>query len=148
MGGKKRRNRQAAAIALENQGDILAKQTAAQEAYDADLAALRGMEATDFYKDLSYQGYADDVKGVQATPMGQLFTGEVATLDDARGYRDNIQTAAAFTTDVAGLARGADTGLSNVFNNLQVSTAGAEFAAQEADQSLAASQDLIAQLGS
>ena len=67
---------------------------------------------------------------------GQLFTGEVATLDDARGYRDNLQTAAAFTTDVAGLARGADTGLSNVFNNLQVSTAGAEFAAQEADQSL------------
>ena len=72
MGGKKRRNRQAAAIALENQGDILAKQTAAQEAYDADLAALRGMEATDFYKDLSYRGYADDVQGVQATPMGAI----------------------------------------------------------------------------
>lgn len=147
MGGKKKRNRRAARIALENQGDILAKQSAAQDAYDADLAALRGMEATDFYKDLSYKGYAGNVEDVAATAMGKLYTGEVATLDDPTGYRKNLERASAFTTDVAGLARGADTGLSNVFNNLQVSTAGAEFAAQEADQSLAASQNLIAQTG-
>ena len=50
-------------------------------------------------------------------------------------------------TNVGNLQRGAASGLSNVFNNLQVSTAGAEMAAQEADQSLAASQDLAAQAG-
>ena len=43
--------------------------------------------------------------------------------------------------------RGADTGLTNTMRNLQVSTAGAEMAAQEADQALAASQDLAAQAG-
>tara|TARA_E500000331_G_scaffold350829_1_gene396411 strand:+ start:4593 stop:5642 length:1050 start_codon:yes stop_codon:yes gene_type:complete len=147
MGGKKKRNRQAAAIAIENQGDILAKQTAAQDQYDSDLAALKGMQSTDFYKDLGYQGYADKVQGVQGTQMGQLATGQVANLGPARGYADQLTQAQGFTTDVAGLARGQDTGLSNVFNNLQVSTAGAEFAANEADQALAASQNLIAQTG-
>ena len=41
MGGKKKRNRRAAAIALENQGDILAKQSAAQDAYDADSSCIK-----------------------------------------------------------------------------------------------------------
>ena len=50
-------------------------------------------------------------------------------------------------TDAGNLQRGAASGLSNVFNNLQVSTAGAEMEAQEADQALAASQDLAAQAG-
>jgi hypothetical protein len=51
------------------------------------------------------------------------------------------------TTSVAGLARGADTGLTNTMANLQVSTAAADMQAREADQSLAASQDLAAQAG-
>jgi hypothetical protein len=59
----------------------------------------------------------------------------------------NVEGYDAAQTNVAGLARGADTGLSNVFNNLQVSTAGAELEAQEADQALAASQDMMMQMG-
>ena len=50
-------------------------------------------------------------------------------------------------TNADQLLRGADTGLTNEMQNLQVSTAASEMAAQEADQSLAASQDLATQAG-
>ncbi len=66
---------------------------------------------------------------------------------DPTGYADQLTKANVQETNVAGLARGADTGLTNTMSNLQVSTAGARLAAQEADQSLAASQDLAAQAG-
>jgi len=89
--------------------------------------------------------------------MQDYNTGKVATMGDrmnaaargytATGYADKDLGYTALGTDVAGLARGADTGLSNVFNNLQVSTAGAELAAQEADQSLAASQEAMMMMG-
>ena len=64
---------------------------------------------------------------------------------EAIGYEAQGYTAD--QTNVAGLLRGEDTGLTNEMSNLQVSTAAAEMAAQEADQALAASQDLAAQAG-
>lgn len=72
------------------------------------------------------------------------------TLGPSQGYSAIGYDSQGYTaqgTNVAGLARGAETGLTNTMSNLQVSTAGAELAAQEADQSLAASQDLAAQAG-
>ena len=80
-------------------------------------------------------------RGVEGTIRDRL--GNVNTVKS--GLEDVGYTAG--QTNVGRLQRGAGTGLSNVFNNLQVSTAGAEMAAQEADQSLAASQDLAAQAG-
>ena len=82
------------------------------------------------------------------TDVGQVDIGSAAGYSDkVQGYRDQLQDFTAKGTSVQGLARGADTGLTNMYNNLQVSTAGSELAAQEADQSLAASQDLAAQAG-
>jgi hypothetical protein len=69
---------------------------------------------------------------------------------DAQGYSAEGYAAEGYsaqTTNVAGLATGANTGLANEFRNLEVSTAASEMAAQEADQSLAATQDLAAQAG-
>lgn len=158
MGGKKKRNRQAAAIAQENAGQIRADQNAAQSQYDADLQGLRDFEVSDFYADLAasnidlnalsqidprqFQGQAAQADVAQ---MGAIQQGQVGQLGSAQGYTGEGYTAAG--TNVGPLARGADTGLSNVFNNLQVSTAGSDLAAREADQSLAASQDLLAQTG-
>ena len=74
----------------------------------------------------------------------------LATLPSAEDYSAQGYTSEGYTagqTSIGGLARGANTGLTNTMNNLQVSTAAAEMQAQEADQSLAASQDLAAQAG-
>lgn len=163
MGGKKKRNRQAAAIAQENAGQIRADQNAAQSQYDADLQGLRDFEVSDFYADLAasnidlnalsqidprqFQGQAAQADVAQ---MGAIQQGQVGQLGSAQGYASQGYTGEGYTaagTNVGPLARGADTGLSNVFNNLQVSTAGSDLAAREADQSLAASQDLLAQTG-
>ena len=68
----------------------------------------------------------------------------------AQGYEGEGYTSQGYSaqgTSISGLARGANTGLTNTMNNLQVSTSAAEMQAQEADQSLAASQDLAAQAG-
>ena len=164
MGGKKKRNRQAAAIAQENSGQILADQSAAQSQYDSDLQALRDFEVSDFYADLGATNidlnalsqidprqFEGDAVTMGRTAMGDIRTMDsIANLGAAQGYTAQGYTGEGYTaggTNVGALARGADTGLSNVFNNLQVSTAGAEMAAREADQSLAASQDLAAQAG-
>ena len=151
--GKKRRNRLAGRMALANRQDILDNQANAQAQYDQDLTDLRGAaDVTDFYANLGFKGIDLD-----ALRMQDYNTGKVATMGDrmnaaargytATGYADKDLGYTALGTDVAGLARGADTGLSNVFNNLQVSTAGAELAAQEADQSLAASQEAMMMMG-
>ena len=141
MGGKKKRNRYAGRQALANQEGILADQAAAQQLYDADLSALRdASQVTDFYENLDFASIATNLMDraqVQDMELGTLGAQREAI---AEGY-DATQT------NVAGLARGADTGLSNVFNNLQVSTAGAELEAQEADQALAATQDMMMQMG-
>lgn len=68
----------------------------------------------------------------------------------AQGYSPEGYAAEGYnaqTTNVDGLLTGADTGLKNEFRNLEVSTAASDLAAQEADQSLAATQDLAAQAG-
>ena len=87
---------------------------------------------------------AEATKMAAAAQAGLPQLGEPTSMTavgyDAQGY-------SADQTNVAGLLRGEDTGLTNEMNNLQVSTAAAEMAAQEADQSLAASQDLAAQAG-
>jgi hypothetical protein len=68
----------------------------------------------------------------------------------AQGYKGEGYKSEGYTaqgTSIGQLQRGANTGLTNTMNNLQVSTAAAEMQAQEADQALAASQDLAAQAG-
>ena len=146
----------AADTRAENEGDLIE----AQNAYDLDEQALRDFEVEDFYSGLSAStidtdqlkmlnqvgedGLRDsDFRGkATEAKMAKYAQNERAT---AEGYTGNTYSAG--NTNVGQLQRGSNTGLSNVFNNLQVSTAGAEMAAQEADQSLAASQNLAAQAG-
>ena len=87
---------------------------------------------------------ADAANMASAAQIGLPQLGTPKSMN-AIGYDSQGYTAS--QTNVDGLLRGEDTGLSNEFSNLQVSTAAAEMAAQEADQSLAASQDLAAQAG-
>tara|TARA_B100000287_G_scaffold24956_1_gene24160 strand:- start:731 stop:1888 length:1158 start_codon:yes stop_codon:yes gene_type:complete len=141
MGQKKKRNRAAGRIALESQEGLLQAQQEAQELYDQDIAALRdAANVTDFYAGLDFSAIDPTQMQLAQTERAQLGTLGPAAQMSAQGYD-------AMTTDIAGLQRGADSGLSNVFNNLQVSTAGAELAAQEADQSLAASQEAMMMMG-
>ena len=127
----------------------------AQTAYDTDLEALRNAPVSDFYAGLSANTIGtENLKQQEAFDISKLSTarefGEVGTYEDneratAEGYTGEGYTAQG--TNAGQLQRGAASGLSNVFNNLQVSTAGADMANQEADQALAASQDLAAQAG-
>ena len=121
-------------------------------------------EVTDFYKDLEasnidlnmLEKIAPRAFEGDSVTMGRTAMGDIQTVDSiadlgpaqgytSRGYEGEGYTAGA--TNVGNLARGADTGLSNVFNNLQVSTGRFDLDAREADESLAASQDLAAQAG-
>ena len=101
--------------------------------------AYEGMEGSN-YKPTP----ADAANLASAAQVGLPQLGDPKSMN-AIGYEAQGYTAS--QTNVDGLLRGEDTGLSNEFSNLQVSTAAAEMAAQEADQSLAASQDLAAQAG-
>lgn len=154
MGGKKKRNRDAASMAMAGRGGLQEAQYYAQEQYEADMAGLRdASNVTDYYADLNFKGIDPSQLSMQKTReiegLGTLdsvdpVTGRGYT---SQGYGDKQLGYTAGTTSEAGLARGAGTGLSNVFNNLQVSTAGADLAAQEADQSLAASQEAMMMMG-
>jgi hypothetical protein len=151
MGQKKKNNRMAGKIAERDQADLLKKQSAAQEQYDTDIAALRDFEVTDFYDSLSATTIGRDnvemaSQNLKFNRDGVLQEGLGELPDYVKANLANLGPAG--TTNVANLARGADTGLTNTMRNLQVSTAGAALQAQEADQSLAATQDLIAQTGS
>tara|TARA_R110002012_G_scaffold43135_4_gene116821 strand:+ start:8527 stop:9771 length:1245 start_codon:yes stop_codon:yes gene_type:complete len=147
------------------QQDVLGAQLEeAAAAYKGGMADLGDLQSniTDFYSTMGDGGQAYTV---DPTQMGRaqvnLFGGDPAkggrgvegTIRDRLGDVNTVQSGLAdvgYTagqTGVGGLQRGAGSGLTNVFNNLQVSTAGAELAAQEADQALAASQDLAAQAG-
>jgi len=97
------------------------------EAQNLAAAAQAGMPTINAVKDAALPGLKDP-----ATMTASTYS--------AVGYD-------ASQTNADQLARGADTGLTNEMQNLQVSTAASEMAAQEADQSLAASQDLAAQAG-
>lgn len=146
FGGKKRREEQK----IANSG--LADQIAAQD-------SVKYKNNWNDMSDLAYKtidGKAGTLGSAQQmlgeNKLGRAEEANLATLADAQGYEDRLQTYTgndytAGNTSVGALQRGANTGLTNTFSNLQVSTAGAEMAAQEADQSLAASQDLAAQAG-
>tara|TARA_E500000081_G_C6132288_1_gene354482 strand:+ start:433 stop:1464 length:1032 start_codon:yes stop_codon:yes gene_type:complete len=147
MGGRKGERKDIARIAAQDRGASNRDVRDSQNAYDADLANLRGREIADNYSGLEFSGVG---LGDLERRSGETFEGQAAQMkiaDYAENERAKAEGYTAQGTNVGNLQRGAATGLSNVFNNLQVSTAGAEMAAQEADQSLAASQDLAAQAG-
>ena len=128
-GGKRRREQKAANRGLNT----------AQAAQDK----FRFKNVYEGLQGPQYGGY-DAAQG-QAAQLGYAAQAEMAQLGDAQGYTAQGYDAA--QTNIAGLQRGADAGLTNTMRNLQVSTAGSDLATQEADQSLAASQDLAAQAG-
>tara|TARA_Y100000816_G_scaffold101677_1_gene70918 strand:- start:762 stop:2093 length:1332 start_codon:yes stop_codon:yes gene_type:complete len=122
------------------------EQRSANRALDTEQAKMDAFKFTNVYEGMQgpeYQAY--EAAQAQAAQLGPAEQAQLAELGQAQGYDAQGYTAA--QTNVAGLMRGADTGLTNTMRNLQVSTAGAEMAAQEADQALAASQDLAAQAG-
>ena len=140
---------QSANIAIDNQPDQQQALDEAQGAYDGDVQALRDFEVQDYYSDLKATNIdLDSLQKIDPAStrfQGQAGQARLGNLGSAQGYEGEGYSARG--TNVGNLQRGSATGLSNVFNNLQVSTAGAEMANQEADQSLAASQDLAAQAG-
>ena len=132
FGGKKRRREQKQA------GRALTGQLAQQDKF----------QWGNNWQDMAGVNY-DTTQG-QVGTLGAAGQAQGATLGDAQGYRSTGYDAVGYDaaqTDIGGLQRGAAAGLTNTMNNLQVSTAGAEMAAREADQALAASQDLAAQAG-
>lgn len=130
FGGRARRREQRQANASLNRAQTAQDKFRFKNVYEG----LQGPE---------FGGY-DAAQG-QATQLGPAAQAEMAQLGEAQGYDATGYSAA--QTSVAGLQRGADAGLTNTMRNLQVSTAGSDLAAQEADQALAASQDLAAQAG-
>jgi hypothetical protein len=127
------------------------KRRAAQKAERAKAAAMAKVDAFKFKNAFEgMQGASYDPVAAQAGKIGSAATAQMPTLGESQGYEATGYEAQGYTaqgTNVGPLLTGDATGLTNEFNNLQVSTAGAEMAAQEADQSLAASQDLAAQAG-
>ena len=129
------------------------EQKKAGQALTAQLAQQDKFKWGNNWQDMAGVNY-DTTQG-QVGALGAAGQAQGATLGDAQGYRSTGYDAVGYDavgydaagTDIGGLQRGAAAGLTNTMNNLQVSTAGAEIAAREADQSLAASQDLAAQAG-
>ena len=137
FGGRKRRQEQKAANAQ------LDTATRRQDAFDLQ-NVYSGMQGPD----ISIMGY--DPSQAQVGQLAPAQQAQLAQLGPSQGYEAQGYTAQGYDptlTSVAGLQRGAETGLTNTMANLQVSTAAAEMQAREADQSLAASQDLAAQAG-
>ena len=120
----------------------------AERAKNAAQAKLMNFKFKNAFEGL--QGASYDPVAAQAGKIGNAATAQMPTLGEATGYEATGYEAQGYTaqgTNIGPLLTGDATGLTNEFNNLQVSTAGAELAAQEADQALAASQDLAAQAG-
>jgi len=132
FGGRKRRREQKAA----NKGLDQARRR--QDAFN-----LQNVYAGMGTPDISMSGY--DPSQAQVGQLGPAQQAQLAQLAPSQGYE--AQGYDPRTTSIGGLARGADTGLTNTMANLQVSTAAADMQAREADQALAASQDLAAQAG-
>jgi len=157
MGGRKEESNQLAQQAYDslNSKENQDKLAGLQTTYDTDLGNLKSFIPENFYKDLNATTVDIDSENfARGQRTGETFEGDAAqaekqTLANAQGYAGNVAgyQDGVSTTSVAGLRNRGNSGLSNAMNNLQVSTAGAEMAAQEADQSLAASQDLAAQAG-
>jgi hypothetical protein len=149
FGGKKRREAEKTTQAAFN-----AANTKVDEFnFDNAFANLQqGQYTPGKYMEKDAAGNYLNLNTATASTLGNPTLAKEQTLASAQGYdptgyADQLTKANVQETNVAGLVRGADTGLTNTMNNLQVSTAGAQLAAQEADQSLAASQDLAAQAG-
>ncbi len=128
-------------------------ETDTKDAFETAEKNVQGFEFNNAYSGLEGRSYTpknfDTVTKSSAT-LGPSTDVNKVTLGSPEGYSAigyDSEGYIAKGTNVGNLARGAATGLTNTMNNLQVSTAGAELAAQEADQSLAASQDLAAQAG-
>ena len=137
FGGRKRRREQKAATAG------LEAARGREDAFDLQ-NVYAGMDTPD----ISMSGY--DPSQAQVGQLGAAQQAQLAQLAPSQGYEAQGYTAQGYdprTTSVGGLARGADTGLTNTMANLQVSTAAADMQARESDQALAASQDLAAQAG-
>lgn len=127
------------------------KRRAAARAEKAKAAAMAKVDAFKFKNAFEgMKGAEYDPVSMKAAQIGAAQTAQMPTLGESQGYEATGYSSQGYTaqgTNVGPLLEGDATGLTNEFNNLQVSTAGAEMAAQEADQSLAASQDLAAQAG-
>tara|TARA_B100001094_G_C18172104_1_gene795724 strand:+ start:42 stop:1238 length:1197 start_codon:yes stop_codon:yes gene_type:complete len=137
FGGRKRREEQKTA----NRG--LDQARGRQDAFNLQ-NVYAGMDTPN----ISMSGY--DPSQAQVGQLGPAQQAQLAQLAPSQGYTAqgyDSQGYDAQGTNVAGLARGANTGLTNTMANLQVSTAAADMQAREADQALAASQDLAAQAG-
>ena len=136
------------------------EQKTAQSGFDTAREGLENFEFTNAFDNQNAErlgqasGY--DPTMAQVGELGPAAQAEMATLGPAQGYSAAQGTAQGYDsqgytagqTNAGNLQRGASTGLTNTMSNLQVSTAGADMANTEADQALAASQDLIAQSGS
>jgi len=130
------------------------EQKSANKEFAGAKAGLQNFTFDDNYAGLEAQQLGNASQATAGT-LGSADQAAMATLGEAQGYDAqgyesqgyDSQGYSAERTGVGNLARGADTGLTNTMNNLQVSTAGADMANREADQSLAASQDLAAQAG-
>ncbi len=133
FGGRKRRREQKTANRLLDQAVGKQNRFNFQNAF----SGIQGPQIE------GMQGY--DPSQAQIGQLGPAEQAQLADLAAAQGYDSQGYTAG--TTDVGGLLRGQDTGLTNTMANLQVSTAAADMQARETDQALAASQDLAAQAG-
>ena len=149
---------QRAENAWKNAGDINEYADKAYNQYAKGLGNLETMaeDVTDYYAPLTANTIDPKKLMMAEVAMAGGERGVDATVRDRMGNvnlmgTDNLgYTAGGYTagqTNMAGLARGAGTGLSNVFNNLQVSTAGAQMQAAQTDQALANSLGLASQAG-
>lgn len=127
------------------------KRRAARRAAEAKAKAMAKVDAFKFKNAFEgMTGASYDPVAAKAGQIGDARTADLGTLANSVGYQSRGYEPEGYTasgTSVGPLLTGDATGLTNEFNNLQVSTAGAELAAQEADQALAATQDLAAQAG-
>ena len=122
------------------------EQRSANRALDTEQGKMDRFKFTNVYEGMQGPEYsAYESAQAEAGQLGEAAQAELADLGQAQGY--DAQGYDAAQTNVAGLMRGADTGLTNTMRNLQVSTAASDMAASDADQALAASQDLAAQAG-
>jgi len=126
------------------------EQKTANKEFDRSRSNFQNFKFDDVYAGLNTDstqlGQAERgmFSSAQAGTLGTAGPADLATLADAEGYKSEGYDSKGYTagqTGVGNLARGADTGLTNTMNNLQVSTAGADMANREADQALAASQE-------
>ena len=109
--------------------------------------AYEGLEAAQ----VGSQGY--DAQTAQAGTLGPAAQAQAATLGDAQGYESQGYESQGYDAAQAQAAQaqktnlGEGTGFQNHYQNLQVNTAAADRQSQEADQTLAASQDAATQAG-